>query len=103
MEQARKEADISRYVGQVVAGENGERQIPVALELVRGDLKMSHHTGHRTPWQILAAFAESGDCDALARCQEWERETKGVEAIRWRKGLREWVGGEERNGDGGGT
>jgi hypothetical protein len=91
LEQARSRNDVSRYVCQVVAGD-GDRPIPVALEVARGDLKASHNAGHRTPWQILADFKTDGDCKGLALWLEWEKATRGVHAIRWSKGLRADVG-----------
>jgi hypothetical protein len=91
LEQARSRSDISRYVCQVVAGE-GEHPTPVALEVVRGDLKTSHNAGHRTPWQVLADFSSSGECKHLTPWREWEKATRGIHAIRWSKGLRNEVG-----------
>jgi hypothetical protein len=79
----------------VVTGED-DRSFPVALEVARGDLKSSRHIGHRTPWQVLAAFAESGDSSDLDLWHTWERATDRVQAIRWSAGLRAEVAlGEE--------
>jgi hypothetical protein len=91
LEQARQGNDVARYVCQVVIGTTNERPRAVAYELTRGDLKRSRHDGHRTPWEIFAAFAETGDCDDLSLWHEWERETKGVRAIRWSNGLHKLV------------
>ncbi len=90
LEQARSRSDVSRYVCQVVAGD--EESTPVALEVARGDLKTSSHHGHRTPWQVLADFRETGDAFLLKLWHEWEQTTRNVHAIRWSKGLRAAVG-----------
>jgi hypothetical protein len=91
LEQARSEAAVSDYVFQVVSGE-GPRCKPVALEVARGDLKASRHPDHRTPWEVLADFSETGDLADLALWHEWEAATAGVHAIRWSKGLRQEIG-----------
>ena len=96
LEQARNGSDIARYVCQVVVGDNEDRPRAVAFEVARGDLKTSRHDGHRTPWEILAAFAESGDCDDLTLWHEWERHTRGVHAMQWSKGLHKLVDVEEQ-------
>jgi hypothetical protein len=80
----------------VVVGDNGDRPRAVAFEIARGDLKTSRHDGHRTPWEILAASAAYGDCDDLALCHEWERDTRGVQAIRWSRGLHKLVDVQEQ-------
>jgi hypothetical protein len=87
LEQARTGNDVSHYVCQVVAGD-GNHPTPLALEVARGDLKASHHEGHRTPWQVLADFKQGGGANDLAIWHEWERSTAGVHAIRWSNGLR---------------
>jgi hypothetical protein len=91
LEQAHCHQAVSDYVFQVVSGD-GARSKPVALEVARGDLKSSRHDGHRTPWEVLADFAETGDLEDLALWHEWERATAGVHAIRWSKGLRRETG-----------
>ena len=91
LEQARSRADIARYVSQVIVG-SGDHSANLANELARSDLKQSHHLGHRTPWQVLASLAESGDTADLAIWHEWEAATRGVHAIRWSNGLRRAVG-----------
>jgi hypothetical protein len=80
LEQARNRKAVADYVFQVLSG-NSDRGKPVALEVARGDLKSSKHTGHRTPWEVLADFAETGDVDDLELWHEWERATQGVHAI----------------------
>jgi hypothetical protein len=87
IELARNRGDLARYVCQVVGGD--PRGWGVAMELARGDLKRSQHDGQRTPWEILASFAESGDVEELGLWREWEEATKGVQAIRWSAGLRD--------------
>lgn len=91
LELARHGTDVARYLCQVIIGSTDDRSRAVAFEVTRGDLKTSRHNGHRTAWQILAAFAETGDFDDLTTWHEWERETKGVRAIRWSNGLHKLV------------
>ena len=91
LEQARTRVDLSRYVCQVVVG-GDEKGLPVALEVARGDLKVSRRSGHRTPWQVLADFAETGDSADLTVWREWEQASSWVHAIRWSNGLRNEVG-----------
>lgn len=96
LEQARSREDTARYVCQVVTGDN-DHPFPVALEVARSDLKTASHAGQRTPWQVLADFAETGDCADLALWHEWEKATERVQAIRWSSGLRAEVEiGEEQ-------
>lgn len=107
LERARTRRDVTRYIAQVVAGDDDDdrRTKPVALEMARGDLKTARMAGHRTPWQVLddlvSRRARSGDWtpadDAdddrdVALWREWEKATKGVQAIRWSRGLRKAVG-----------
>jgi hypothetical protein len=106
LERARTRLDVARYVAQVVAGDDGDdaRTKPVSLEMARGDLKTSKIAGHRSPWQLLADIGarrgkenwtgadDAADDADLALWREWERATKGVQAIRWARGLRAAVG-----------
>ena len=96
LEQARTKGDLSRYVCQVIVGSD-ESSLPVALEVARGDLKVSRKSGHRTPWQVLGDFAETGDATDLSIWREWEQASSWVHAIRWSNGLRHEAGlGEEQ-------
>jgi len=63
-------------------------------ELARGDLK-SGRDGHRTPFQILGEIADTGDLAGLALWHEYERSTKGHQAITWSNGLRRLLLGVE--------
>jgi hypothetical protein len=64
-------------------------------ELARGDLKTGR-SGHRTPFEILESFRWiRGDAD-LALWHEYERATKGHQAITWSKGLRGLLAAPER-------
>lgn len=108
LEQARRRADVARYVCQVVTGDVAadRRAWSVAHEVARGDLKTAH-AGHQSPWQILEAIAarpradrdgvpDQARADLLELWHEWERTTRGVKAIRWSRGLRAAVAlGEE--------
>lgn len=91
LEAASSRADAARYVCQVVLGE-AENATPVAYELARGDLKISQHPGHRTPWQVLHDYGESFHEPDRRLWLEYERATRRVNAIRWANGLRAAVG-----------
>jgi hypothetical protein len=56
-------------------------------ELARSDLK-SARSGHRTPFEILGNIADTGDLADLPLWNEYERATRGHQAITWSKGLR---------------
>lgn len=92
LEQARSRGDVARYVCQVVTGQEKERPRPIAYELTRGDLKTGRRDGHRTPWEVLSDFQNTGDIADLALWREWEEGTKGVHAIQWSRGLKKLVG-----------
>jgi hypothetical protein len=64
-------------------------------ELARGDLKQGRN-GHRTPLEILDGFRWTGDFADLALWHEYERATKGHQAITWSKGLRKLLAAPER-------
>lgn len=63
-------------------------------EMARADLK-SGREGHRTPFEILGAIADTGDLADLPLWREYERATKGHQAITWSKGLRRLLLGVE--------
>ena len=63
-------------------------------ELARGDLK-SGKAGHRTPFEILGMIADTGDLEDLPLWHEYEKATKGHQAITWSKGLRKLLLGLE--------
>jgi hypothetical protein len=67
----------------------------VGNELARADLKQGR-SGHRTPFEILEAFRWTGDAEDLALWHEYERATKGHQAITWSKGLRKLLETPER-------
>lgn len=60
-------------------------------ELARSDLK-SGKAGHRTPFEILGEVADTGDLAGLPLWHEYERATKGHQAITWSTGLRRLLG-----------
>jgi hypothetical protein len=91
VEVARSREDAARYAMQVVTGDEGEkRPRPVALEVARGDLKVSRRDGSRTPWEVLA----DTERDAASRdlWREYERATERAKAMRWSNGLKALVG-----------
>jgi hypothetical protein len=57
-------------------------------EMARSDLK-SGKSGHRTPLEILGEIADTGDLAELPLWHEYEKATKGHQAITWSMGLRE--------------
>jgi hypothetical protein len=60
-------------------------------EVARGDMK-SGRNGGRTPFEILDDFRWTGDGADLQLWHEYERATRGRQAIAWSKGLRELLG-----------
>ena len=62
----------------------------VGNEMARADLKQGRD-GHRTPFEILDDFRWTGDLEDLALWHEYERATKGQQAITWSKGLRQML------------
>lgn len=104
LEVARNAEAVGQYITQVVAGERG---LPVAMEVARGDLKTCRKDGQRTPWEILAgatalkpglsAAALDGVVNDLALWHEYEQATKGHHPIQWSRGLRALLSlGEEK-------
>jgi hypothetical protein len=71
-------AGLSEYLAAVEGGWS------VGLELARGDLKYKG----KTPLDLLALFADTGDLVARALWLEYERVTFGRRAIQWSPGLR---------------
>jgi hypothetical protein len=93
VERARSRRDVGRYVCQVVGEDDDDRRAwGVAQEAARTDLKRSHAPGHRSPWQVLESFAETGDADDLALWHEYEQAMKGATAVKLGRGLRAAVG-----------
>jgi hypothetical protein len=60
----------------------------VGNEIARGDMKQGRQ-GSRTPFEVLDDFRWTGDTADLHVWQEYERATKGRQAITWSKGLRQ--------------
>lgn len=95
----RSDKDVADYVAKV---EGVDRR--VALEVTRSDMKKgresaSRGTGkarHRTAFQVLEDFAATGDADDLDLWREYEKATKGRQAITFSRGLRARYGLEER-------
>jgi hypothetical protein len=59
-------------------------------EMARADLK-SGNAGHQTPFELLGVIADTGDLAGLPLWHEYEKATKGHQAITWSKGLRKIV------------
>jgi len=77
-------AEAGEYIAKVQ--ETGRA---VGNEVARSDTKRGRGADHRTPFEILADFAATGDAVDLALWHEYEKATKRRQAIAWSKGLRE--------------
>lgn len=88
LKRARDVRDLARYVAKAAGVDDAHA---LGKELARSDLKAGTRVGRRTPLQILADFSRTGDADDLALWHEWERETRGVRAICWSRGLRQRI------------
>lgn len=64
-------------------------------ELARGDMKRGKD-GHRTPFQILTDFGETGDAADIALYREYEKATRGHQCITWSRGLKKLVRVDDR-------
>lgn len=73
--------DAGLYVAKTQDGRS------VGNEVARGDLKQARKGG-RTPFEILDDFRWTGDAADLALWHEYERDTKGHQAISFSKNLR---------------
>lgn len=61
------------------------------LELTKGHLKKGRGEG-KTPWDLLADFVETGDCDSGELFKEFCRVFKGKKQLHWSRGLRKLLG-----------
>jgi hypothetical protein len=75
-------AEAGQYISKTQDGRS------TGNELARGDMK-SGRNGGRTPFGILDDFRWTGDTGDLALWHEYERATKGHQAISWSPRLRE--------------
>jgi hypothetical protein len=82
-------AEAGLYIAKTQDGKS------VGNEMARGDLKDARNGG-RTPFAILDDFRWTGDTDDLRLWHEYERATKGRQAITWSKGLRALLEVEEQ-------
>ena len=93
VEPVRDSEAVGRYVGEAVTVPGEGRPRSVSLELTRHDLKEGRETEtrtgrHRTPWEVLRDFSETGDCDDLSLWREYEGATQGERSIVFSQGLR---------------
>jgi hypothetical protein len=99
VEAVRRVSDVSDYLTKVV----GQKGWDVPTEMTRHDLKAGREEasreGHRTPWQILASFAGTGDEAELALWLEYEQVTKGRRAMSWSRGLKARLGVADTSDD----
>lgn len=75
-------AEAGQYIAKTQDGRSAGN------ELARGDMKRGRNGG-RTPFEILDDFRWTGDARDLALWHEYERATKGHQAITWSPKLRE--------------
>ena len=87
------ESGLGAYVQKFVMTADSNRRL--GMEMTRHDLKLGRRTG-RTPFQVLADFAATGDCADLALWHEWEQASKGMQSITWSKGLKARFGIAEK-------
>ena len=84
LERCRSAAEAGRYIAKTAAGRS------VGNEMARGDLKTGKKE-HRTPFEILEDFRQSGVRSDLDLWHEYEKATRGHQRITWSAGLRELV------------
>lgn len=80
---------VARYIGKVQDAVGGERIM--GHELARADLKSGRRKGI-TPFGMLEEHATASETRRVqieALWREYERETKGLSALRWSPGLRD--------------
>lgn len=82
LEEARGVQDLAGYLLKVQGESTGAS---LAMELTRGDLKGGRG---RAPFQILQAFADTGDMADLELFREWVEASKGKHFTRWSDGAR---------------
>jgi len=104
MEPVRSAEDVGNYVSKMAVVEDAEKKAHrVGLEIARHDLKQGRESdsrgrgkeNHRTPFQILADFSQSGDMADSELFNEFESAIKGHQAITWSKGLKGTLGVHE--------
>lgn len=93
VDRVRRDAEAAgAYLAKLQEGEKFDRS--VGNEVARADLK-SGRGGGRVPFEILADFGCDGVADDLELWREFQLATKGRSAIRWSKGLRALLLGDE--------
>lgn len=78
-------SSLGAYVQKFVMTADSNQKL--GMEMTRHDLKVGRREG-RTPFQVLADFAATGDCADLALWHEWEKGSKGMQSVTWSKGLK---------------
>jgi hypothetical protein len=105
MQPVRRAKDVAAYVAKAEGKDlllvKTDKLRKVGNEMARSDLKQGRTSGsrssyHRTPFEVLGDFAATGDCDDLDVWHEWERDSKGAQAVTWSKGLKQALGVVER-------
>jgi hypothetical protein len=75
-------AEAGLYIAKTQDGKS------VGNEMARGDMKSARAATHRTPFELLGEIADTGDLAGLPLWLEYEKATKGHQAITWSAGLR---------------
>lgn len=86
--------ELLRYLCKVQDGDRARGSL--GLEMARGDLKTGRYKG-RTAFQIVEDALETGDCADMELWHEYERATKGRNAITWSRGLKARLGVASRS------
>lgn len=89
-------ADVAAYLSKVEGAdvEKARKELRkkargLSLEMTRSDLKTGRvGVRGRSPWEILASVAATGDCDDLALWHEYELATKGRQSVTFSNGLK---------------
>jgi hypothetical protein len=81
----RSASDVAAYTAKFT---DGVELRSVGRELTRHDTKQARRTQHRTPFTILADFAQDGVADDRDLWREYETATKGRRSLTWSSGLK---------------
>jgi hypothetical protein len=85
-------AEAGQYIAKTQDGRSAGN------EIARGDMKQGR-SGSRTPFEILDDFRWTGDAGDRQLWHEYERATRGRQAITWSKGLRAFLEVEVEESD----
>jgi hypothetical protein len=80
--------EMAEYVSKV--GKEASKWT-VALEMTKGHIKQGKFEG-MTPFDLLRAYRDTGDCDYAEQFSEYSRAFKGKRQLVWSEGLRDRLG-----------